>query len=271
MTPRRPRGGRARGSRRPRAATSRAAPRVLATEPTPCRSCGGADRTRPLPSLPTSPDLPAGPCAVRRSDRTMDTGDTAWMLMSTALVMIMLPGPGPVLRRPRPPQERALDDHAQLLRPGPRQRRLGARRLHARVRADVNGWGLIGGLDFAMFNGVGLEPVDRLRDDHPVHAVRGVPADVRGHHPGPHHRRLRRAQALRLVRPLHAPLVDPRLLAARPLGLVGRRLAVQARRPRLRRRHRRPHQLRRLGPRRGPDHRPAPHERRRARSRTTCR
>ncbi len=40
------------------------------------------------------------------------------------------------------------------------------------------------------------------------------------------------------------------------------RLAVQARRARLRRRHGRPHQLRRVGPGRRPDDRPAPHERR---------
>ena len=40
-----------------------------------------------------------------------------------------------VLRRPRPPQERAVDGHAQLLRAGPRQHRLGRRRVHPRLRA----------------------------------------------------------------------------------------------------------------------------------------
>ena len=65
----------------------------------------------------------------------MDTGDTAWMLMSTALVMVMLPGLalfyGGLVRR-----KNVLSTiDAQLLRPGPRQRRLGDRRLHPRVRA----------------------------------------------------------------------------------------------------------------------------------------
>ena len=41
----------------------------------------------------------------------------------------------PVLRRPGAAQERPLDDHAQLLRPGPRQRRVGARRLQPGLRA----------------------------------------------------------------------------------------------------------------------------------------
>ena len=59
------------------------------------------------------------------------------------------------------------------------------------------------------------------------------------------------------VRPLHDPLVDLRLLAARPLGLGGRWLALQARRARLRRRHGRPRQLRRVGPARRAPHRQA--------------
>ena len=58
------------------------------------------------------------------------------------------------------------------------------------------------------------------------------------------------------------PLVDRRLLADRPLGLGHRRLAVQARRARLRRRHRRPCLVRRVGPDRGPPDRPARRQRR---------
>ena len=88
----------------------------------------------------------------------MDTGDTAWLLMSTALVMIMLPGLaffyGGLVRR-KNVLSTVMHSFFGLsivsvvwvvvgftLAFGP----------------DVNGLGLIGGLDFAMLNGVGLEP-----------------------------------------------------------------------------------------------------------------
>jgi hypothetical protein len=48
----------------------------------------------------------------------VDSGNTAWLLISTALVMIMLPGLGALLRWARPAQERPVHDHAQLLRAG---------------------------------------------------------------------------------------------------------------------------------------------------------
>ena len=195
----------------------------------------------------------------------MDSGDTAWMLMSTALVMIMLPGLalfyGGLVHR-KNVLSTVMHSFFGLalvtvvwvivgftLAFGPD------------VPLPIIGSGFIGGLDFAMFNNVGLEPEHGLRRDHPVRPVRVVPADVRGDHAGPHHRRLRRAQAIRLVRPVHDPVVDLHLLAAGPLGLVGRRLAVQARRARLRGRHRRPYQLGGLGPRRRPDPRPASSQR----------
>ena len=95
----------------------------------------------------------------------MDTGDTAWMLMSTALVMLMLPGLalfyGGLVRR-KNVLSTIMHSFFGLalisivwvlvgfsLAFGPRQ-------LRSRV-----GW--IGGLDYAAFNGVGLEPSDRLR------------------------------------------------------------------------------------------------------------
>ena len=122
--------------------------------------------------------------------------------------------------------------------------------------------GLIGGLDFAGFMNVGLDPVADLRHDDPVRPFRRVPADVRRDHAGPDHRRLRRAEALRELRALHAPLVGPRLLADRPLGLGVRRLALQAGRARLRRRHRRPRLVRRVGADRGAADRAAGRQRR---------
>ena len=57
--------------------------------------------------------------------------------------------------------------------------------------------------------------------------------------------------------PVHRPVGHRRLLPGRPLGLGRRRLALQARRDRLRRRHRRPHQRRCRRPRRHPGHRQA--------------
>ena len=169
---------------------------------------------------------------------------------------------GPLLRRPRPPQERPLDDHAQLLRAGDRQRRLGPRRLQPRLRARRQRDGPDRQPRLRRVHGRRPHAEHGLRRDHPVRPVRRLPADVRGDHPGAHHRRLRRAEALRLLRPLHRPLVDPRLLADRPLGLGDRRLAVQARRPRLRRRHRRPRLVRPVGPDRRHPHRPARRQRR---------
>src|SRR5512132_3823343 len=90
----------------------------------------------------------------------MDSGDTAWMLMSTALVMIMLPGLalfyGGLVRR-----KNVLSTimHSMFILAlvsvtwvlvgytlafGP----------------DVNGWGIIGGLDFLGLRGVGAAPSD---------------------------------------------------------------------------------------------------------------
>src|SRR6478735_10509245 len=88
----------------------------------------------------------------------MNSGDTAWMLMSTALVMIMLPGlalfyGGLVSRK----NVLSTTMHSFFglalvsvvwvicgfsLAFGP----------------DVNGWGVIGNLDFVGFMNVGLEP-----------------------------------------------------------------------------------------------------------------
>src|SRR4029450_954663 len=90
--------------------------------------------------------------------RRMNSGDTAWMLMATALVMIMLPGLALFyggLVRSKNVLSTVMHSFFGLalvtivwvivgftLAFGP----------------DVNGAGLIGNLDFAFFNNVGLEP-----------------------------------------------------------------------------------------------------------------
>jgi len=88
----------------------------------------------------------------------MDTGDTAWLLMSTALVMIMLPGLaffyGGLVRR-KNVLSTVMHSFFGLALVSIVWVVIG---FTLAFGPDVGGLGLIGGLDFAMFNGVGLEP-----------------------------------------------------------------------------------------------------------------
>jgi Amt family ammonium transporter len=88
----------------------------------------------------------------------MDTGDTAWLLMSTALVMIMLPGLaffyGGLVRR-KNVLSTVMHSFFGLALVSIVWVVIG---FTLAFGPDVAGLGLIGGLDFAMFNGVGLEP-----------------------------------------------------------------------------------------------------------------
>ena len=88
----------------------------------------------------------------------MDTGDTAWLLMSTALVMIMLPGLaffyGGLVRR-KNVLSTVMHSFFGLALVSIVWVVVG---FTLAFGPDVNGLGLIGGLDFAMFNNVGLEP-----------------------------------------------------------------------------------------------------------------
>ncbi|MFL5650672.1 MAG: ammonium transporter, partial [Chloroflexota bacterium] len=88
----------------------------------------------------------------------MDTGDTAWMLMSTALVMVMLPGLalfyGGLVRR-KNVLSTVMHSFFGLALVSVVWVIVG---FTLAFGPDVNGAGLIGGLDFAMFNGVGQEP-----------------------------------------------------------------------------------------------------------------
>ena len=88
----------------------------------------------------------------------MDTGDTAWLLMSTALVMIMLPGLalfyGGLVRR-KNVLSTIMHSFFGLALVSVVWVVVG---FSLAFGPDVAGLGLIGGLDFAFFNGVGLEP-----------------------------------------------------------------------------------------------------------------
>jgi Amt family ammonium transporter len=86
----------------------------------------------------------------------MNTGDTAWLLVSAALVMLMTPGLalfyGGMVRA----EERPGNDHAVVHRHRAGQRRVGAGRLQRGVRPDVGG--VLGDLSWAGLSGVGLAP-----------------------------------------------------------------------------------------------------------------
>ena len=81
------------------------------------------------------------------------------------------------------------------------------------------------------------------RAHHPAPALHGVPDDVRHHHAGAHHRRVRRAHEVQRVPGLLAALGHARLRPAGPHGVGRRAHRRDVGRARLRRRHGRPHQL----------------------------
>ncbi len=88
----------------------------------------------------------------------MDTGDTAWLLMSTALVMIMLPGLALFyggLVRSKNVLSTIMHSFFGLALVSVVWVIVG---FTLAFGPDVNGLGLIGGLDLALFSGVGLEP-----------------------------------------------------------------------------------------------------------------
>jgi Amt family ammonium transporter len=88
----------------------------------------------------------------------IDSGDTAWMLAATALVMIMLPGLalfyGGLVRR-KNVLSTIMHSFFGLALVSVVWVIVG---FSLAFGPDVNGWGLIGGLDYVGFNNVGLEP-----------------------------------------------------------------------------------------------------------------
>ena len=181
----------------------------------------------------------------------MDKGDVAWMIVATILVLLMivpglalfygglvraknmLVGADAVLRH-------HLRDDDRLgrlrLQPGAERRR-GARRLHRRLLAAV---------PRGRHRRLDGRDLHRRRGDPRVH-LHLLPDDLRLHHPGADRRRLRRADEVLGGAPVLRPVVDLRLHADRPHGLVRRRPALQHGRARLRRRHGGAHQRRHRG------------------------
>ena len=177
----------------------------------------------------------------------LDTGDTAWMLTSTVLVLFMtIPGLAlfyagmvrskNVLSRADAVLRRHRADHHPV----------GDLRLQPGVRHDGHGRGRGQPALVLRWPGQGLhvhhQPRDAHRDD-PGVGVRDLPAHVRDHHPGADRRRLRRAHEVLRDAAVHRALVHVRLPADGAHGVERRRRAdVGLGRARLRRRHGRAHQ-----------------------------
>ena len=104
--------------------------------------------------------------------------------------------------------------------------------------------GIIGNFDVAFLRNV-TSVVDVHALAHPADRVHRLPDDVRDHHAGADHRRVRQPRHVQGVPALPDRLAAVRLLPVRPHDL-GRRHARAVGRARLRRRHRRPRH-RRLG------------------------
>ena len=128
------------------------------------------------------------------------------------------------------PDHRAVDDHR--LQP----------RLH-RSAAPI-----IGGLDRVVPGAASaLDSVHELRQDHSRDRSSCVPDDLRHHHAGADHRRLRRAHEVLGHAVVHGAVVADRLLRRSPTG-CGAAASSATGRARLRRRHRGAHQRRRRRP-----------------------
>ena len=193
--------------------------------------------------------LAAGLCPAFAGAQEIDSGATAWMLTSTALVLLMtLPGLalfyGGLVRT-----RNVLSVLMQCFA------------LCCVIIADLGRVRLFAGVRY------GLRPHRRLVEDvarrrrgrfgqrhYPRDRVLDVPADVRDHHAGADHRRIRGAHSLRGNDVVLDPLARRRLLARSPLGL-GRMAGCSARLPRLRGRRRRARECRRRRARRGARHR----------------
>ena len=159
----------------------------------------------------------------------MNQADTAWMLISTALVLLMTPALGFF--------------YGGLVR--------SKNALNTLMMSFISlgfvgiAWAVVGySLAFAPGQRVDRRPVPRLparrrprgERHHPASPVHVLPGHVLHHHRGADLRRDRRADAVRGLRHLHHALGGRGLCPDRPLGL-GRRLAREDGRARFRRRH----------------------------------
>ena len=179
----------------------------------------------------------------------LNAGDTAWLLMATALVMVMLPGLalfyGGLVRR-KNVLSTIMHSFFGLALVSVVWVLIG---FSLAFGPDVAGLGLIGGLELRRVHERRARAQARptrptipfvLFASFQLMFAAITPALITG--------AFAERKRFGAFVALHDPLVDLRLLAARALGLGARRLAALAGRARLRGRHRRPHQ-RRASPR----------------------
>ena len=172
----------------------------------------------------------------------MNQADTAWMLISTALVLLMTPALAFFyggLVRSKNALNTMMMSFISLGFVGVLWAVIG----YSLAFAPGNNW--IGDTSRVFLRGVGLRAAGH-DSALPLHVL---PGHVRDHHGGADLGRHRRAHALLRLRRLHHAVGAARLQPDRALGL-GRRLARQDGRARLRRRHRRARERRRRGARR---------------------
>ena len=223
----------------------RAVPLLLALLASPAMAVAPAISIPAAQAPATQAQIAALQQAVQNAQ---SAGDNAWMLVSAALVLLMT-GPGLALF------------YGGLVR---RKNILGTMMQSFAMMGLVTVLWAIVGYSLAFGHGNVLHrrlraPLparrrahsqSRLRRHHSRADLHDLPAHVRHHHPGAHHRRLCRAHEVQRHGRLSLPLVALRLLPHGPHGLGRRRPAQRHRRPhsqpRLRRRHRRPHHQRRL-------------------------
>ena len=189
---------------------------------------------------------------------TINSGDTAWVLASAALVLLMTPGLalfyGGMVRAKSVLNMMMMSFGAMAID----QRRLGALGLQRGVRR------LLARPHRQPLPALrALRPAGRrgrrCRAPDPGPGVRRLPGRVRHHHGGPDQRRDRRPGQVLHLDGLHRRLGDDRLLPGRPLGVRLRRLRGRqgrldrqpAQGDRLRRRHGGAHQRRCRRPRAG--------------------
>ena len=142
---------------------------------------------------PSPPATQAQVAALEQTIRDARTaGDNAWVLISAALVLMMT-APGLTLF------------YGGLVR---RKNILGTMMQSFAMMGLITvlwalvgyslafgaGNGFIGGFEHAFLRGVGLDSQPQLRRHHPRADLHGLPAHVRHHHPGAHHRRICRAR-----------------------------------------------------------------------------
>ena len=180
-------------------------------------------------ALSVSPAAAASPAKI-------DTGDTAWMLISTALVMLMTPGLamfyGGMVRR-KNVLGTIMHSFIAIALVSLQWILFG---YSLSFGPDVKG--IIGNLSWAGLGNVGLTPNADYAPTIPHLAVHGLSDDVRGHHAGAHQRGVCGADEVLHVSHLYPGLDHDRVRSRGPLGLGNGRMAEKPRGPRFCRRHR---------------------------------